>query len=130
MMLRKLMIYILVVLIFAGCKQKLPDPEADKAKALETNVVSSKEMTIRHSLQGNSLFIECFIPGISFSDAKPGGQSGKALLYMDGQLYNEYETAAFVVKDIPSGFHTFKIEIVGKDNRSLGISKKFTATVG
>ncbi|RWR08216.1 hypothetical protein [Siminovitchia fortis] len=126
---KKMTAYILIVLIFAGCAQRLPDPEADKAKAMETNDVSSKEMTVRHSVQGNSLYIECFIPGISFSDAKDR-QSGKALLYIDGQLYNEYDTAAFVVKEIPSGVHTFKIEIVGKDNRKLGISKKFTATVG
>lgn len=126
---KKWIAYMLVTFIIGGCTQRLPEPEADKAKAMETEVVNSKEMTVRHNVQGDSLYIECIIPGVSFSGSRTGSQSGKVLLYIDGQLYNEYDTAAFVVKGVPSGIHTFKIEIVNKDNRPLGISKKFQATV-
>ncbi|MBD8007017.1 hypothetical protein [Bacillus norwichensis] len=126
---KKMILYTLAALIFSGCAQKLPDPEAEKAKAMETEVKASKQITVRHNVQGNSIYIECFIPGISFSPSNAGGQLGKALLYVDGQLYNEYDTAAFVVKDLSSGVHTFTIEIVDKDNKSLGISQKFKANV-
>lgn len=130
MLMKKLIIYMIVILTIAGCSQRLPEPEAEKAKAMEPTGISKKDITVRHSVLGSSIYIECFIPGVSFADRTDGGQSGKALLYMDGQLYNEYDTAAFVVKGIPQGVHTFTIEIVGKDNRPLGISKKFTATIG
>lgn len=129
-MMKILIAYMLIALMFAGCAQRLPDPEAEKAKAMETQVENSKEMTVRHNVQGDSLYIECIIPDVSFSDSTAGSQPGKVLLYVDGQLYNEYETAAFVVKGVPSGVHTFTIEIVNKTNRPLGISKKFKATIG
>ncbi len=126
---KKMILYTLAALIFSGCAQKLPDPEAEKAKAMETEVKAGKQITVRHNVQGNSIYIECFIPGISFSRSNVEGQLGKALLYVDGQLYNEYDTAAFVVKNLPSGVHTFTIEVVDKDNKSLGISQKFKANV-
>ncbi|RST75378.1 hypothetical protein D4T97_009035 [Siminovitchia acidinfaciens] len=126
---KRLFAFVLVIIVISGCAQRLPEPEAEKAKAMESTVENKKEITVHHNVHGNTLYIECFIPGVSFSHAKAGSQLGKALLFIDGQLYNEYETAAFIVKGIPSGSHTFKIEIVDRDNQPLGISKEFTATV-
>lgn len=125
---KRLMAFFLVIIVVSGCAHRLPEPETEKAKAMESTVGTNKDITVHHNVQGNTLYIECFIPGVSFSSSKSGSQLGKALLFIDGQLYNEYETAAFIVKDIPSGSHTFKIEIVNQDNQPLGIKKEFTAT--
>lgn len=126
---KRLIALVLVMMIVSGCTQRLPEPEVEKAKAMESTFDNKKEIIVHHSVDGNTLYIECFIPGVSFSNVKAGSQLGKALLFINGQLYNEYETAAFIVKDIPSGTHTFKIDIVDRDNQPLGISKEFTATV-
>ncbi|MFD1705770.1 hypothetical protein ACFSCZ_03280 [Siminovitchia sediminis] len=128
MTIRKLLACLLTALIMTGCAQK-PEPEAEKVKAMEAEEVSEEKLTVRHHVQGNSLYVECFVPDISFSAKQSGKQLGKVLLYIDGQLYNEYSTAAFMVKNLPSGAHTFTVEIVNKDNRPLGMSRDFTATI-
>ena len=130
MMMKKMIVIVLSLIILSGCRQNIPKPETINVKASEGNIVSQekKEATIRHFVRGNDLFVECFVPYVSFSGLKKG-QPAKIKVYVDGEFRGDYNTAAFILKDLNSGIHYVKIDIVKPNNKSLGLSKKFYITI-
>ncbi|MFS0645060.1 hypothetical protein [Siminovitchia sp. 179-K 8D1 HS] len=125
----KIMAICFMVLLFAGgCAQRLPEPESMKAKASEESQ-TQKTLTVHRNVKGNTLFIECFVPSISFSNQSGVKNKGKARLYMNGKFHSEHETAAFIVKDLPKGVHAIKIEIVNLNSEPVGLSEQFSVTI-
>lgn len=125
----KIMAICFIVLLFAGgCAHRLPEPESMKAKASEESI-DQKTFTVHENLKGSTLFIECIVPSISFSNQSGKKNQGKARLYMNGTFHSEHTTAAFIVKDLPKGVHDMKIEIVNLNNEPIGLSKEFSVTI-
>jgi hypothetical protein len=120
----------LLLLILSGCKQDIPKPKTINVHASEKSYIShvKQEATIRHFVRGNNLFVECFVPNVSFSGLNKG-ELGKIVVYVDGKLKGEYHTAAFIMKDLSSGIHYVKVDIVRPNNKSFGLSKKFYVTI-
>ncbi len=114
-----------LLMILSGCRQELPEPEVINAQASE----QAQLMKVHHTMQGNSLLIECFVPSISFSPTNGTNEQAKIRLSINGQFHSEYETAAFIVKNVPKGKHRIKLDIVKLDNEPLGMSKQFLVTV-
>src|SRR5690606_25737215 len=104
-----------------------PEPKTIVAEASEVQKDHSF-FSIRHIIQGNDVKVECIVPTVSFN--KNDEQAAKIRLYIDNRFYNEYDTAAFVVKNVQAGSHNFRIEVVSLDNnQSLGLSRNFLVTI-
>ncbi|MCA1059289.1 hypothetical protein LCL96_10085 [Rossellomorea aquimaris] len=128
---KRLLFSIGLLLILSGCKEKMPEPESFTfTKKVEAANTEQKSVSIKHMVQGNQVYIECIVPGITFNSEKKGAKKGKIVVRSNtGNLYKEYHTAAFVVKGLPKGVHLLNVEIVGKNNKSLGLKKQFYVTI-
>jgi len=120
---------LIAILIMAACRNEIPEPEALSAKAEDSIRIQMKDMTVRHHVRGQSVYIECVAPGISFSDKGPADRKGKIRVYIDGKLEGEQQTAAFILKGLEKGDRHVKLDIVTLDNQSYGISKEFFVNI-
>lgn len=128
---KKMMLLAFALLVLSGCKEKMPEPEsfsfANKAEAANRE---QKTVSIKHMVQGNQVYIECIVPGVTFTTEKKGAKKGKIIVRSNtGNLYKEYHTAAFVIKGLPKGVHLLNVEIVGKNNQSFGMKEQFYVTI-
>lgn len=122
--------FILVLIVLTGCRQHIPEPETSAAELTkESFAADEKSFTVRHFVQGRAVLVECFVPGITFAAGGQGQKHGKILVYADGRLFGEFETAAFILKGLEKGSHRIKVEIVTVQNRKTGFSKEFEATI-
>jgi hypothetical protein len=123
---------LLFIICLAGCKEDMPEPESFgtelEAEAASLSSQDKKEVTVRHIVQGSHVYVECIAPGITFTSGKPG-KKGKIVVSVDGKRFDEYNTAAFVIKGLNKGIHHVKLDIVAKDNTSLGLQKQFYITI-
>lgn len=124
-LLKKMMVCLFLFVLLTGCRHKLPEPESLIAEASDHSK-SPKIMDIRYVVEGRNVKVECIIAGVSFVNGK---EQGKVLLYVDGQQYGEYDTAAFVVKNLAPGTHRLKIDVVKQNNKSFGINHQFMVTI-
>lgn len=126
-------ILILLVLVLAGCKEDMPEPESFgteiSAEAATISQQDKAEITVRHIVQGSHVYVECIVPGVTFTSGKSSSKKGKIVVSVDGKRYNEYHTAAFVIKGLNKGIHYVKLEILGEDNKSLDLQKQFYITI-
>jgi hypothetical protein len=126
--------YILLFLIIglAGCQEDMPEPESfgtePEAKAASVSTEGKTKITVRHIVQGSQVYVECIAPGVTFTAGKTG-RKGKIIVSVDGKRFDEYHTAAFVMKGLDKGIHHVKVDIVSKDNTTLGLQKQFYITI-
>ncbi|MGM0844474.1 MAG: hypothetical protein ACQEUT_05815 [Bacillota bacterium] len=126
-------ILLLVILCLAGCKEDLPEPETfgleREAEAATFKSQDKENVTVRHIVQASQVYVECIAPGVTFSSGKKG-KKGKIVVSVDGKRYDEYHTAAFVIKGLEKGIHHVKVEIVAKESQqSWGLQKQFYITI-
>ncbi|MGG4169660.1 membrane lipoprotein lipid attachment site-containing protein [Rossellomorea vietnamensis] len=128
---KKMIMLAIALLILSGCKEKMPEPESFSfTKKVEAANSGQKPVSIKHMVQGNQVYIECIVPGVTFTTEKKGAKKGKIIVRSNtGNLYKEYHTAAFVIKGLPKGVHLLNIEIVGKNNQSFGMKEQFYVTI-
>ncbi|MCA0148757.1 hypothetical protein LCD52_08075 [Rossellomorea vietnamensis] len=128
---KKMMMLAFVLLVLSGCKEKMPEPESFSfANKVEAANREQKPVSIKHMVQGNQVYIECIVPGVTFTSEKKGAKKGKIIVRSNtGNLYKEYHTAAFVIKGLPKGVHLLNVEIVGKNNQSFGMKEQFYVTI-
>ncbi|WP_226674354.1 lipoprotein [Rossellomorea aquimaris] len=128
---KKIIFTVGLVIILSGCKEKMPEPESFSfTQKVEAANPEQKALSVKHMVQGNQVYIECIVPGVTFTAEKKGAKKGKIVVRSTaGNLYKEYHTAAFVVKGLPKGVHLLNIEIVGKNNKSLGMKEQFYVTI-
>jgi hypothetical protein len=74
--------------------------------------------------KGNRVYVDCFVKEYAF-DKGSNKQQAKIRMYIDGKKLDDYQTAAFIVKDVPEGSHKVKIEIVDAAGEPSGLSKEF-----
>jgi hypothetical protein len=127
---KKWFIYTLVaVLISVGAQSSFPAAFHVKASNKVSLKTAQEQTIIRHIVQENDVFVECMVPGVSFTGATKGARKGKIVVFVDGLRKAEYHTAAFIMKDVPRGSHLVKVEIYNQKNKSLGISRNFYVTI-
>ncbi|QHE61184.1 MULTISPECIES: hypothetical protein [Rossellomorea] len=128
---KKMMMLAFALLVLSGCKEKMPEPESFSfANKVEAANREQKPVSIKHMVQGNQVYIECIVPGVTFTSEKKGAKKGKIIVRSNtGNLYKEYHTAAFVIKGLPKGVHLLNVEIVGKNNQSFGMKEQFYVTI-
>ncbi|MCA1062249.1 lipoprotein [Rossellomorea sp. AcN35-11] len=128
---KKIIFLFIAVLFVSGCKEKMPEPESFTfIKKVEAANEEKKSLSIKHMVQGSQVYIECIVPDVTFTSKQKGAKKGKIVVRSStGNLYKEYHTAAFVVRGLPKGVHLLNVEIVGMNNKSLGMKKQFYVTI-
>ncbi|MDQ0215214.1 PBP1b-binding outer membrane lipoprotein LpoB [Oikeobacillus pervagus] len=128
---KKTFLLFLLLFMVTGCKQQYPEPESQKdVPKVDAAIVNGQNsLNVRHTIQGNQIFIECIVPHITFTNGKKGHQRGKIVVSIDGKRYKEYNTAAFIIKGVDKGPHHIKIDVLTYRNQPLGLSKEFYMTI-
>lgn len=106
---------LLVLLLMISCSV----PVVGFSQALQENV-SAKENTepvvLNHRVKGSDVFIECLIPNFSFDEGNRSKEyHGYLEVYLDGEKYQTVERAAFVLRNLPEGKHSIRLDIMRKD---------------
>jgi hypothetical protein len=94
-------------------------PVVGFSQALQENV-SARENTepvvLNHRVKDSNVFIECLIPNFSFDDGNTTKEyHGYLDVYLDGEKYQTVERAAFVLRNLPEGKHTIRLDIMRED---------------
>jgi len=121
---QKICLLMIIILLCVGCDHKIPEPESFTVEASERDW---PKYSIRHFVEGRNLKIECMVPGASFH--ADGKNQVKIRLYMNNVMYDEYHTAAFIVKDIPAGHYNIKLEIIDNANQTTGLTTNFPVII-
>jgi hypothetical protein len=131
---------ILLLLFLSACHRDIPTPKSrPNGEKINGNdaidyPVSGKPIEprffVHHNVKGKNVFIECKLTDISFrNDHKQNIKSGKILVFVDGQKHLEIDSPVFIVKELTSGHHTIKLEVVDKENQPYDLRKEFSVTI-
>ncbi|MFD1735692.1 hypothetical protein ACFSCX_03855 [Bacillus salitolerans] len=136
--------YILFLLaVLTGCNTDDPNPpEAlvipmeiahyHEDGTVEASITGSKDVTVRHHVKGKDVYVEVIVPGFTFSSpeqkTKKDGQ-GFLNLYLNNKKIDEIHQAAFIVKGLPTGKHTLKVELVHNDSSTYGIEREMDVEI-
>ncbi|OLO40978.1 hypothetical protein BTR23_04670 [Alkalihalophilus pseudofirmus] len=90
-------------------------------------------MTVNHDVKGSDVYVECVIDQFTFAKEKAGKNhvdgEGHLHLFVDGQKVDSIYQAAFIIKGLPSGEHSIKLELVKNDDEQYGVSEEFSVQV-
>ncbi|MBP2240004.1 hypothetical protein J2Z40_000557 [Cytobacillus eiseniae] len=129
------------ILAITGCQKDIPEPEAKISvqplqvvqmnNDIPVSVFEINEIEpfyVNHKVDGQNVFIECIIQGISFRETAASNR-GKIILYVNGIKKEEISSAAFIVKGLPIGRNHLKLVVVKADNSAIVIEKEFDVTI-
>jgi hypothetical protein len=127
-----------LLVIVSACGNKLPEPENGskkigflahpQASAASIQAQNDESFDVKYFVKENSLYLDCFVKDFTFSPL-PNKEQASIRLYVDGRKLNDYDTAAFVVKSIPTGRHEIKLEIFHKNGKPAGLAKSFNVNI-
>lgn len=134
----------IAALLAGGCSNDKPKPET-KVDVVPVNVIVEtgdeavetlktslkRSMIVHQHVKGQNVYVECIINNFSFSASEQNAQEGKGYLqlYVDGKKSNVVSQAAFIIKNLPAGKHTIKLELMKNKTESYGISETFEVSV-
>ncbi|MBB6175914.1 hypothetical protein HNQ84_000109 [Anoxybacillus eryuanensis] len=98
---------------------------------LVTFAEQKQTLFVKHHVKGNNVFVECIIDEFTFmkgTHPKKDGQ-GRIHIYVNGKRVSETTTAAFVIRGLPVGKHTIRLELVHNDASKYNVSHEFTVTI-
>ncbi|MGG1688339.1 hypothetical protein [Pseudalkalibacillus sp. NRS-1564] len=108
---RQLMIIVLMI----GCCV----PVVGFSQALQDNVAAKENtepVVVNHRVKDHNVFIECLIPNFSFDKENTEKEyHGHLNVYLDGVKHQTVERAAFVIRNLPEGKHTIRLDIMRED---------------
>ncbi|MGO4887905.1 hypothetical protein ACJ2A9_09110 [Anaerobacillus sp. MEB173] len=91
-----------------------------------------RSLTVKSEARGKDVYVECHVPNFTFKEPdrmeKVDGE-GHLQLYVDGNKVDSIYKAAFIIKGLPTGKHTLKIELVHNDHTSYGLEDEFEVTI-
>ncbi|MEB1809963.1 MAG: hypothetical protein LPK26_22155 [Bacillaceae bacterium] len=90
-------------------------------------------LTVNHEVKGSDVYVECIIDQFTFAKEKAGKNhvdgEGHIQLFVDGQRVDSIYQAAFIIKGLPSGEHTIRLELVKNNYDLYEISEEFTVQI-
>jgi hypothetical protein len=102
--------------------------KAVMAKSLKDN--GDRALFVQYESKGNNVFVECIVTGVTFREMDENNQkTGKMIIWIDGKKSKEVSTAAFIIKDLKSGSHKLKLEVVDLHNKPYGLTKEFKVNI-
>ncbi|MEC1520976.1 hypothetical protein P9D43_02865 [Neobacillus niacini] len=91
---------------------------------------NNPSLYVQSRTKGNNVFVECILSGISFRQSDQHDRKvGKLVIWLDGKRTKEVNSAAFIIKGLPPGEHTVKLEVVDLKNVPYGITKEFLVNI-
>lgn len=136
---------IICLLVFLiACSREIPEPELKLpvvlSKQLKNNylpatsapmmVAKEDSFFVHHYLNGEDVFIECIVKGVSFRDEQFSTvKQGKIVVYLNGKKKTEVRSAAFILKGLPPGEHNIKLEVVSPENQTYDLKKEFSVSI-
>ena len=86
---------------------------------------------VKHHVKGNNVFVECIVDQFTFTKGKHPKKNGQGRIhvYVNGKKVSEMTTAAFVIRGLPAGKHSIRLELVHNDASRYHISHEFTVTI-
>lgn len=106
------------------------------------NIASAKEpmagnndegipaLFVQYESKGNNVFVECIVTGVTFREKDHSNRKiGKMIVWVDGKKKKEVSAAAFIIKDLATGNHKLKLEVVDLHNKSFGLTKEFMVNI-
>lgn len=134
---RKMVLVFLIGLLLNACHKDIPDPEVKREISIvpmhtvraENDVVvlgmkSEHSFTVQHHVKENNVYIECFIPDISFTN-----RNTSLIVSVDGKQKKIVTTAAFIIKGLSKGSHQIQLQIVEKNQKREDMKKDFEVLI-
>lgn len=135
-----ILLTMIFVSLLSSCGKEIPEPE------LKTNLQSGHflqattipvfttnkhvDFTVYHHVKGKDVLVECVANGVSFrGDNQTDKEQGKIIVYINGNKTKEIQSAIFILKDMPSGKHEIKLELVKLNNETYDITKQFVVEI-
>ena len=121
-------LFLTMMLAAIGCFASIPAGFIGGTNPMAASANSSVHyqdsgLQVNTFVKGNSLFVECYLTGYSFS--KEGSEPfATVAVYIDNQKMTEKHTAAFILKDIPTGRHTIRLEVLNGSGQKTGLEKE------
>ncbi|MFB3164172.1 hypothetical protein ABLO26_22715 [Neobacillus sp. 179-J 1A1 HS] len=90
----------------------------------------SPSLYVQTKTKGNNVFVECILTGVSFRQSDQQDRKvGKLVIWLDGKKTKEVNSAAFIIKGLPPGEHTVKLEVVDLKNVPYGVTQEFLVNI-
>ncbi|MHC0037290.1 hypothetical protein [Pseudoneobacillus sp. C159] len=122
--------------VIVACQKDIPEPETKPltVSAAQLSNKPNKNLTgifiVRPYVRGNDVQIECMIRNFTFQDKEGSrAESGTLLIYLDGKLYKEVSTAAFVLKNLKSGTHRIFLQIVDENGHKTSFKREIIVNI-
>jgi ABC-type Fe3+-hydroxamate transport system substrate-binding protein len=103
--------------------------------SIETVANNNKRaLNVKYEVKGKDVYIECYVPNFHFSKENMGKKNkdgeGHIHLYLNGKKITKIYKAAFIVKGLPSGKQTLKIEIAHNNHTPYdGLDEEFEVEI-
>ncbi|MEK3989445.1 hypothetical protein [Robertmurraya sp. FSL R5-0851] len=136
-MVKKMVCVFLIGLMLNACHKDIPDPEVKKEISIvpmhtvraENDVVvlgmkSEHSFTVQHHVKRNNVYVECFIPDISFTN-----RNTSLIVSVDGKQKKVVTTAAFIIKGLSKGSHQIQLQVVEKNQKQEDMIKDFEVLI-
>jgi hypothetical protein len=126
-----------MTLSLIACQRDVPEPETKMVVSaaqipIVTGVVSNKgdPFLVKAFVKGNDVFVECVISNFSFhKQDKVGTRTGKLLVYVDGKKFDEFHTAAFIIRELSRGNHRITLQIINNNGQITSLKKDLIISI-
>lgn len=130
----------LLFLLITACTNDKPEPEGFKFHQKENKQAKmvvgamkneSRNFQVRHHVNGNNVYVECYIPNFTFNGQKQSKKEGEGhlMVFVDGKKMSDIYSAAFVIKGLAKGNHLIKVELAYNDSTSYKLSKEWKVNI-
>ncbi|WP_066052887.1 hypothetical protein [Robertmurraya korlensis] len=136
-MVRKMVFVFVIGLMLNACHKDIPDPEVKKEISIEpmhtiraeNDVVvlgmkPDQSFTVQHHVKENNVYVECFIPDISFSN-----RNTRLIVSVDGKQKKVVTTAAFIIKGLSTGSHQIDLQVVENNLKRDDMKRNFEVLI-
>lgn len=91
-----------------------------------------ERLTVKYDVKDKDIYVECVVKDFTFSKDHAGSLKqdgeGHIQLFINGNKVDSIFTPSFIIKALPTGTYTIKIELVHNDYTPYGISQEFEVT--
>ncbi len=92
--------------------------------AAATYHVPDQNFSVKTFVKGNDVYIECYVRDYQFTQSNQK-EVASISVFIDGKKHSERNTAAFIIKDMPNGMHTIKLELMKDKETKIGLTRQF-----
>lgn len=104
-------------------------PFNDDYSRVVTSLEEDERMIVKYDVKEKDIYVECFVKDFTFSKERAGllkqDGEGHVQLFINGNKVDSIYTSSFIIKELPVGTYTIRIELVHNDYTPYGISKEF-----